>query len=622
MIEYVIDNIPSNEVFIIYNIFLDEYNFQEILINKCKSKRLFFSQIEYQTRGAVETAFVGINKFIDNITDTDNIVFIDNDNLHNITKQIPVFENDFVGYEIYNAIEASQLQQAFSFIKFEDDRITHIEEKKQISKFNCSGFYGFKNVKNFLKYAKMLFLRLDDNTKDIYFSALYNIIIESGVKVEPFFIEETKHLGILKDNNHIIPKNKLRICFDLDNTLVSYPTIAGDYSTVKPIARNISLLKKLRDEGNEIIIYTARRMKTHGGNVGKVIRDIASITINTLERLNIEYDELIFGKPIADIYIDDRAINPFINDISYFGLSYDTCNDVSQFIPNKIKNNKYNHIRRCGEYIVKTGPTNILKGELYYYQNIPSGFENYFPKLIDYKKYENTIELKIEYIEGIPLYYLYKNCLLTHRHIDELFNILDRLHSPKAHNSASQMASIVITSNNVKNNYIKKLENRFNIQDYYFDDASDVLKDIIDGIEEHFNPVISQVIHGDFWFSNIILSSEGCYRFVDMKGAIDNILTLNGDIYYDYGKLYQSILGYDMVLNDCESTGQTKEYIQSMKAYFLQKCIYKRLDINYLKYVVKSLVFGTMPFISHYSIDIKNNIWELIKSDLMNTVVA
>ena len=184
------------------------------------------------------------------------------------------------------------------------------------------------------------------------------------------------------------------------------------------------------------------------------------------------------------------------------------------------------------------------------------------------------------------------------------------------------MASIVITSNNVKNNYIKKLENRFNIQDYYFDDASDVLKDIIDGIEEHFNPVISQVIHGDFWFSNIILSSEGCYRFVDMKGAIDNILTLNGDIYYDYGKLYQSILGYDMVLNDCESTGQTKEYIQSMKAYFLQKCIYKRLDINYLKYVVKSLVFGTMPFISHYSIDIKNNIWELIKSDLMNTVVA
>jgi hypothetical protein len=104
-----------------------------------------------------------------------------------------------------------------------------------------------------------------------------------------------------------------------------------------------------------------------------------------------------------------------------------------------------------------------------------------------------------------------------------------------------------------------------------------------------------------------------------MKGTIDNILTVNGDIYYDYGKLYQSILGYDLILNDCESTDQTKEYIQSMKAYFLQKCIAKRLDITYLKCVVKGLVFGTIPFISHYSRGIKNNIWELIKSDLLNS---
>lgn len=623
MIEYVIDNIPSNEVYIIYNIFLDEYNFQEILINKCKSKRLFFSQIEYQTRGAVETAFVGISKFIDGVGDdkityddkitfSDNIVFIDNDNLHNITKPIPVFENDFIGYSI---LSMRSTIEHFSFIRFEDDRITHIEEKNQISSFNCSGFYGFKNVKTFLKYAKMLFLRLDDNTKDIYFSALYNIIIESGVKVEPFFIEETTHLGILKDSNHIIPKNKLRICFDLDNTLVSYPTIAGDYSTVKPIAHNISLLKKLRDDGHEIIIYTARRMKTHGGNVGKVIKDIAGITIDTLERLNIEYDELIFGKPIADIYIDDRAINPFINDLSYFGLYYDTNSGsgASQFIPNKIKNNKYNKIKRCDEYIVKTGPLNILKGELYYYQNIPSCFKNYFPKLVDYKKYEDTIDLKIEYVEGIPLYYLYKNCLLTHRHIDDLFDILDRLHH-------SQRDDIIITRDNIKNNYINKLKNRFNKQDYYFEDADDVFMDIIADIETHFNPTISQVIHGDFWFSNIILTYEGGYKLIDMKGAIDNILTLNGDIYYDYGKLYQSILGYDLVLNGCDSEASecSTEYIQTMKAYFLKKCVAKGLDINYLKSTTKGLVFGTMPFISHYSKDIKNNIWELIKSPLMN----
>jgi hypothetical protein len=62
-------------------------------------------------------------------------------------------------------------------------------------------------------------------------------------------------------------------------------------------------------------------MKTHKNNIGKVIKDIALVTIQTLERFNIEYDELIFGKPIADIYIDDKALNPYINNISYFGIN-------------------------------------------------------------------------------------------------------------------------------------------------------------------------------------------------------------------------------------------------------------------------------------------------------------
>jgi capsule biosynthesis phosphatase len=624
MIEYIIDNIPSNEIFIIYNIFLDEYNFQEILINKCKSKKLHFSQIDYLTRGAVETAFVGINKFINNISDDDNIVFIDNDNLHNIKKHIPTFENEFIGYSTHNSTHSTDL----SFIKFENNQITAIEEKKMITNFYCCGFYGFKNTKNFLKYAQLL-LNSNATTANAanayYFSALYNIIIKSGENVEPFYIEETNHIGTFKDilaNNYKIPKNKLRICFDLDNTLVSYPTIAGDYSSVKPIYKNCSLLKKLRDDGHEIIIYTARRMKTHNGNVGKVIKDIARVTIDTLEKFDIEYDELIFGKPIADIYIDDRSVNPYINDLSknlsYFGLYYDTHN-TKQFIPNKINNNKYNKIRRCDEYIVKTGPFDILEGELFYYQNIPNRFEHYFAKLIDYKKdtyvdagtcVDKMIEIKIDYIEGIPLYYLYKNCLLTTKHIDELFDILDNLHSCDN--------DVIITDKNIKNNYIEKMKNRFNKQDYYFEDADDVFLDIIVDIETHFNSVISPVIHGDFWFSNIILTYDNTYKLVDMKGIIDGVLTLNGDIYYDYGKLYQSILGYDLILNDCDITESTTEYIKSMKSYFLKKCYAKGLNIKFLECVTKSLVFGTFPFISHLNDNIKNNIWNFIKIDIAN----
>ena len=563
-IEYVIENIPSDEVFIIYNIFLNQSYFQETLLSKCKTKKIRFSQIDYRTRGIAETAFVGIHPFIDVIGD-DKIVFID-------IRPMPTATT------------------------------TAMTE------------YLFDNVKTFLADAKTLidndtFIFSDGNTN---VNTISDKIIKNNIKN--------------KNKNN---KNKLRICFDLDNTLLTYPAIAGDYSTVKPIYKNFALLKKLKSDGHEIIIYTARRMKTHHGNIGKVIKDIAGITIDTLERFNIEYDELIFGKPIADIYIDDRAINPYINDLSYFGLFYDTdaadaADDDSanaatthQYIPNKIRNNKYNKIRRIDDaYIVKTGPIDIMKGELFYYQNIPSrqsGIEDYFPRLIDYTIDVKTIDLKMDYIEGIPLYYLYKNCLLTHRHIDELFDILKHLHT------CDDTIDIVITRDNVKNNYIKKLKNRFNKEDYPFEDAEDVFRGIIEGIEAHFSPILSPVIHGDFWFSNIILKyaigdaggDGGRYKLLDMRGMIDDILTLNGDIYYDYGKLYQSILGYDLVLNGDASRDA---YFQEMKTYFLQKCSAKGLNIDFLTYVTKGLVFGTMPFISHYDNDVKKNVWDFIKA--------
>lgn len=600
MIEYTINNIPSNEIFIIYNIFLDEYNFQEIVINKCTNKKIYFSSVDYLTRGAVETAFVGIKGFVEKI-ENENIVFIDNDNLHNLNKQIPLFDNDFIGYSIdYTNIN-------YSFIRFTNNQVTSIEEKNKISDYYCCGFYGFKNVTNFTKYAKILLEKNHKQKNEFYFSELYNLIIQNNNIIEPFFIDKTKHIGSyneILDNNEVIPNNKLRVCFDLDNTLVTYPQNIGDYSTVKPIINNIQLCKKLKKDGHEIIIYTARRMQTHKGNIGKVIKDIASITIDTLEKFNIEYDELIFGKPIADIYIDDRAINPYINDVSYFGLFYNKNN----FIYNKIKNNKFNKVIKSSGNIIKSGPYDILKGELYYYQNIPEYYKEYFPKLIDFTKNANSIDLKIEYIEGIPLYFLYKNNLLTHQHIDELFFILEKMHS-------SSKDNLKISLENVKNNYIKKLIERFeNKQNYYFDDANDVFKDIVKGIEENFSPILSTIIHGDFWFSNIILTYQDNYKLIDMKGTVDNILTLNGDIYYDYGKFYQSILGYDLLLNNDKVN---IEYIENMKNYFIGKCESKGLNITYLKYVTKGLVFGTFHFINNYDCETKNNIWNFIKTALL-----
>jgi capsule biosynthesis phosphatase len=428
-------------------------------------------------------------------------------------------------------------------------------------------------------------------------------MIENKDTILPVFINKTIHVGTYSEiinNKDNVPKKKLRVCFDLDNTLVTNPTSPGDYTTVKPIHKNINMLNHMKNEGNEIIIYTARRMKTHNGNVGKVIKDIASITIDTLNNFNIYYDELIFGKPIADIYIDDKSINPYKNKFSYFGLFYDENTD---FIPNKIKNNKYNIIKKIDNIITKTGPYDLLKGELYYYQNIPYKFKEFFSGITDFNKLDKTLEIKMNYISGIPLYYLYKNKLLTEKHIDQLFDILDLFHNYSDN-------KINITEENVKNNYILKIKNRFNNIDYTFNDSKELFDEIVNGIEQHFEPKIVNMIHGDFWFSNIIYTYEEKYVLIDMRGQVDNILTINGDIYYDYSKLYQSILGYDIILNN-ENTDIS--YINTMKNYFLKKCADNNLNIDFLRYTTKSLIFGTFNFMENINPKTKNNVWNLIK---------
>jgi capsule biosynthesis phosphatase len=411
--------------------------------------------------------------------------------------------------------------------------------------------------------------------------------------VIPIFISYTKLIG---NSNQLFHK-PLRICFDLDNTLVTLPTIPGDYTSVKPIFKMISLLKNLKKLGHTIIIYTARRMNTHNHNVGRVIRDIGLITFQTLEKFNIEYDEIIFGKPIADIYIDDKALNPYINDISHFGIDMDS----DEFIHNKVDNNKFNRIKKCDNIIKKTGPYSILRGELNYYQNIPNSLHDYFPSLINFNKNDNVLELSMEYIKGIPLYYLYKNCLVTERNIEDLFEIIQKIHS--------QSICINISYENLHNNYFKKLSERFNKTDYFFDDASEVFEKVMIDLSQNYSPEIVGMIHGDFWFSNIILDYNDKYRLIDMRGQIDGVLTMNGDKYYDYGKMYQSILGYDLVLNGAYLN---MEYLDRIKEFFLKKCKDNGLNINYLHTVTRSLIFGTIHFIEKK--ETKERVWKFIKS--------
>lgn len=100
----------------------------------------------------------------------------------------------------------------------------------------------------------------------------------------------------------------MRICIDLDNTIAQLKGVNQTYYHVKPKLGVIEKLIQWHEQGHYIIIHTARHMVTCDGNIQLTIDKIGEITKAWLSFWKIPYDELIFGKPYADVYIDDKAL--------------------------------------------------------------------------------------------------------------------------------------------------------------------------------------------------------------------------------------------------------------------------------------------------------------------------
>ncbi len=100
----------------------------------------------------------------------------------------------------------------------------------------------------------------------------------------------------------------MRIAIDLDGTICEIREDPRTYEDVRLLPGAAERIQELKAAGHYIIILTARHMKTCNGNVGKVLARAGKITIDWLAEHQIPYDEIHFGKPNADIYIDDRAV--------------------------------------------------------------------------------------------------------------------------------------------------------------------------------------------------------------------------------------------------------------------------------------------------------------------------
>jgi trehalose-6-phosphatase len=83
------------------------------------------------------------------------------------------------------------------------------------------------------------------------------------------------------------------VCIDLDDTLCTH---SGDYAKADPIPGAQEALTKLRKAGWCVVVYTGRHFNQW------------QVTVDWLACHGFEYDQIVFGKPPARFYIDDRAI--------------------------------------------------------------------------------------------------------------------------------------------------------------------------------------------------------------------------------------------------------------------------------------------------------------------------
>jgi hypothetical protein len=107
----------------------------------------------------------------------------------------------------------------------------------------------------------------------------------------------------------------MKIVIDIDGTLCSE---TEDIPFRRPFTDRIKQLNQHYDVGDIICIYTSRGMRSTG-NADDSDKKYRAITEKQLAEWGVKYHELIFGKPNADIYIDNKNMlaGDFFYDSTY-----------------------------------------------------------------------------------------------------------------------------------------------------------------------------------------------------------------------------------------------------------------------------------------------------------------
>lgn len=623
LIYRVLRGLKLSNLTIVCNTHLQYYNF-EALVRKYVTINsnidcLRFWYLPFPTRGSLESIYLYLTRVP---LRRSKIVILDNDNIYNLIEYNASLEELQESGLLYIRAHKDNISSQYSFIKKdENSNLIEIKEKVKISNLICVGYY-LSDIDSMISVMMKI---LSTKMSEYYLSELYRYLLEKNLQRDNesvilktleldnviilgtiddtlffdkhFGSENDKNDNNKNDNNKNENANKY-VVFDIDNTLITNDGL--------PILEQISFLRKLKSLGWKISLYTARGMKSRCNTSleDKEMKPIRESIIQSLEKYNIPFDTLHLSKPYGEFYVDDKAFNPYddsyYSKLGFFNINHEHHKEVS---------NKDNIIIRTSNSTVMKHTITSNEAEINYYNFIhKTNWSEYFPKL--YKSgisyvIPYTRSMELEYIPGPTMSDLFVEGLLSVEMFNNFLDLVDRMHN------SDVTDQVIITYDDIKNFYIDKLQRRrihvldFVDHDEVYNTLMERLLSYLERSNKNNNTIeISNIIHGDLWFPNIIIS-KGSFKFIDMRGYIGKKVTIKGDKMYDYAKIYQSLSGMDLILRGGVITSNTNNLLDAF---------HKRYS-NYM-FDIRTLSAYTI-YCSFFSwsegSDKKSDVWNIVK---------
>lgn len=290
----------------------------------------------------------------------------------------------------------------------------------------------------------------------------------------------------------------MRAVFDLDDTICVHKN--RDYPNAEPIFPVIEKMRLMKNDGWEIVVYSARGQVSCHGNLVEIERKNRSVVENWLKAHDVPFDELIFGKPLGDIYVDDKGMS------------------LSDFLAQpfeRLNGGSGNSVYRQGKIVKKDLGTSEEVSEFKTWIAENKG-EFQFPKIHSFLY--NTVYM--DYIDG------QRGCDVDATFVPELVKRIIRCKetSPQDFDISPHICRLL--KNKTGN-----------------EDADNLLEDVADYLKESasFLKQEGSYCHGDLTLSNIIVRNGELY-FVDARNT-----TGSNSYLLDLAKLRMSLNGYERI---------------------------------------------------------------------------